>query len=377
MYGVEYTVKPRETTVGHIFRREENDVKILIEGKDPEQRSRIAARYAEVITRVPGVVDVRRSLQDGTREYLVSIDRDKADRYGLTVNAIAQHIAEQVRGKEATNLTEFDRRIPVRVQPAADLRKAMPDLLSSSMYTREGREVPLRDVVHWESRVGPAEIRREHQQRVSVITANVSGRSIGAVVHELEHAAALINVPAGYSVSVGGEREEIQESLTSLLIVVVLALLLVYMILASEYESVLYPLVILLTSPLAFVGAIFAMIVTGENYNLMSLVGIVIMIGAVDNDAVIVVDVMTELKRQGLDLPEAIRRGIRQRLRPIVMTTSTTVLGVVPLLFGSGAGSTLLRTLTTPLVGGLIASTVFTIVTIPAVYASLDRWTKK
>jgi HAE1 family hydrophobic/amphiphilic exporter-1 len=146
------------------------------------------------------------------------------------------------------------------------------------------------------------------------------------------------------------------------------------MILAAQYESVLYPFVILLTSPLAFIGAIGAMALTGQAYNVMSLIGLVIMIGAVDNDAVIVVDVITSLRRKGLALHDAIRQGMQQRLRPILMTTATTVLGIIPLFFEFGTGSELVRALTVPIVGGLIASTFFTVVAIPIVYTFIDRW---
>lgn len=166
-----------------------------------------------------------------------------------------------------------------------------------------------------------------------------------------------------------------ESSFRSLAVVIGLSLLLVYMILAAEYESFLYPFVILLTSPLAFIGAVLAMLLTGEKYNVMSLVGIVVMIGAVDNDAVIAVDVITALRRRGAGLHEAVCRGMRQRLRPILMTTTTTLLGIVPLILSLGEGSELVRALTIPLAGGLVSSTLFTLVIIPVIYTYIDSWT--
>jgi len=230
--------------------------------------------------------------------------------------------------------------------------------------------------VSWRETEGYGEIWREGQQRVHVLAANVSGRSVGSVVSDLETIAEGLRLPPGYTIAVGGENEEIRESFRGLSIVILLSLCLVFMILAAEYESILYPLVILLTSPLAFIGAILAMVLTGQHFNVISLVGLVIMIGAVDNDAVILVDLITELRREGAGVREAILRGMSQRLRPILMTTATTVLGVIPLVFEFGRGSELVRALTTPLVGGLVASTFFTVAVIPVVYASVDRWAR-
>jgi HAE1 family hydrophobic/amphiphilic exporter-1 len=215
---------------------------------------------------------------------------------------------------------------------------------------------------------------RENGSRTTAITANADGRSIAAVAASVREKAAAFALPAGSTIEVGGENEEMESSFRSLGVVILLSLVLVYMILAAEYESLLYPFVILLTSPLALIGAVLAMLVAGEKYNVMSLVGMVIMIGAVDNDAVIAVDVITALRRSGAGLHEAIRTGMRQRLRPIIMTTATTVLGILPLMFSLGDGSELVRALTIPLAGGLITSTLFTLVVIPVVYTYIDPW---
>jgi hydrophobic/amphiphilic exporter-1 (mainly G- bacteria), HAE1 family len=206
-----------------------------------------------------------------------------------------------------------------------------------------------------------------------VLVANVQGRSVGSMVADLEHAAASLGLPAGYEMRIGGENQEIADSFRSLIIVIVLSLFMVFMILAAEYESIVYPLVILLTSPLAAIGAIFGMALAGQHFNVMSLVGLVIMIGAVDNDAVIVVDVIIGLRREGLAMREAILRGMRQRLRPILMTTATTVLGIIPLIFEFGTGSELVRALTVPIVGGLITSTVASILVIPVGVSFAER----
>lgn len=371
--GVEFSVKKRGTTFEQILRPEPNDIKVRVMGRDPLLAAQLADRFSEKLHEINGLVDLRTSLQRGNPEYRFVVNRERASQYGLSVHAVAQHIAQHVRGKEAAYLSDFDRKVTIRVQPSEETRTSVDEVLASSLITG-GRSIPLRELVRWQQTDGQAEIWRENQQRAVVLLANVGDRSIGNVVDEIQERIKATDLPAGYIISVGGGNEEIQESFRSLFIVILLSLFLVYMILAAEYESILYPFVILLTSPLAFIGAITAMWIAGQNYNIMSLIGLVIMIGAVDNDAVIAVDIITALRREGMGLIEAVKEGIRRRLRPILMTTATTVLGIVPLVFEFGTGSELVRALTIPLVGGLIASTVFTVLAIPIVYTYIDRW---
>ena len=375
-YGVEYAVKPRGTSFERILRPETNEIRCMVMGKDPGIVERLATAYTEEIRSVPGLVDLRASLQEGTPEFHLSIDRDAAARNGLTVQAVAAHLAHLARGNEATTLSEFDRRITVRVQPSVDTRNNLDAILASGV-PRGDSPVPVRSLVAYRETRGHGEIWREDQQRAQVIVANVAGRSVGSVVTDLDRAATSLRLPPGYEVRIGGENQEINESFRNLFIVILLSLFLVFMILAAEYESIMYPLVILLTSPLAAIGAILAMALTGQHFNVMSLVGLVIMIGAVDNDAVIVVDVIIALRREGFVRQEAILRGMRQRLRPILMTTATTVLGIIPLVFEFGTGSELVRALTVPIVGGLVTSTIFTVVAIPVGVSFVEKRVKR
>lgn len=370
--GIEFAVRPRGTTFEQIIRPDVNDVKLRISGPDMVQSQVVAKQLAEIVKKIRGIADVRTSLQLGGPEYAFSVDREKAVRYGLTLQDVAQHIAHVVKGQEATFLTDFDRKVTIRVKQGRDTN-SLREILESLVPTKFGY-APVGEFVTWERRDSFAEIWRENGQRAVVVVANVAGRPVGWVVDEIQTAIEQFPLPSGYTVSVGGENEEIADSFRSLLMIIVLSIVLVYMILASEYESILYPLVILLTSPLAFIGAISAMAIAGQAYNVMSLIGLVIMIGAVDNDAVIAVDVITGLRRQGKTVIESIKEGMKLRLRPILMTTATTVLGIIPLLFEFGAGSELVRSLTAPLVGGLIASTVFTVLVLPVMYTFVDRF---
>jgi hydrophobic/amphiphilic exporter-1 (mainly G- bacteria), HAE1 family len=371
--GVQFSVKKRGTTFDQILRQGKNDIKLRVFGEDPKIALKIADQLVTHLTKIDGLVDIRTNQIQGSPEYKISIDRERAGKYGLTVKTVAQFLTDQVRGREASFLTDFDRKIAIRVQPIAAKRKFVEELLSASISVGE-HQVPIREFIKIEQTESDAEIWRENQNRVIVYTASINGRSLDHVLDDIHSEIDKLSLPVGYSISIGGENEEIQQSIRTLIIIIMLSLFLVYMILAAEYESVLYPLVILLTSPLAFIGAIIAMAITGQHYNLFSMIGIVIMIGAVDNDAVIVVDIITVLRRDKINLHDAIKEGMRQRLRPIMITLATTVLGVIPLVFNYGSGSELVRSLSIPLVGGLLASTFFTIVAIPIVYTYIDKW---
>jgi hydrophobic/amphiphilic exporter-1 (mainly G- bacteria), HAE1 family len=370
---VNLTVKPAATTFERILRPQSKDITIRIQGSDPAVNEHIAGEFMGDIEHLPGLADLRLSSRERAPEYRVLVDPVAAGRYGVRPSDVADYVSRQTGGTVATAFVGADQRVAVRVLPENGGRTTVQNLLASSLVSNNV-EVPLGELIRCDRAFGCTEILRENGSRTTAITANVDGRSIGAVASSLREKAAAFVLPAGSTIDVGGENEEMESSFRSLGVVIVLSLVLVYMILAAEYESLLYPFVILLTSPLAVIGAVLAMLVTGEKYNVMSLVGMVIMIGAVDNDAVIAVDVITALRRRGAGLHEAIRTGMQQRLRPIIMTTATTVLGILPLMFSPADGSELVRALTIPLAGGLISSTLFTLVVIPVVYTYIDPW---
>jgi hydrophobic/amphiphilic exporter-1 (mainly G- bacteria), HAE1 family len=373
MHGVEFAVKSCGTTFERILRPQTSDIRVRIQGPDPSTAMLVARRFADAAVRTEGLVDFRTSLDQDVPGYRITVDRNAVGRLGLSVQAVNQRIAEQIKGTEAATLSDFDKKVGIRVIPACAEQQGIDQVLAAQILV-DGTAIPLRSLVRVESVSSFGDIWRENQQRSIVFLGNVSGRSLSSVVHDLQMCAESIHPPPGFTIRIGGENEDVDESFRSFLVIIGLSIFLVYMILAAEYESILYPLVILLTSPLAFIGAIGAMACTGQHYNVMSLVGLVIMIGAVDNDAVIAVDIITVLRRQGMELDLAIRTGMQQRLRPILMTTATTVLGVVPLVVSFGTGSELVRAMAVPIAGGLLASTVFTVLVIPIVYMYIDHW---
>lgn len=232
-----------------------------------------------------------------------------------------------------------------------------------------GRLVPLRALVTsgWEER--PSELYREDGRRVFLVTANAAGRPEAEVIADLRVALSRLSLPGGAAAAVGMSSREAADSTGSLWVALLLSFVLMYILFAAEYGSALLPLVVLASSPLAFVGAVAAMAVAGEPMGVLSLAGLIITVGAVDNDAVIAVDLIARYARSGTPWSTSIVRGMMMRLRPILITSLTTVLGVVPLLFQSGSGSVLVRSMAIPLAGGLVASTAATLLVIPALLA--------
>jgi len=233
--------------------------------------------------------------------------------------------------------------------------------------------VPIRELVRIQEAVGPAEVHREDQGRVVSVYADVVSGGLDQAIAEVEAALATVPVSREVRWDVGGENEEMRRSFRDLAFAFALAVLLVYMILAAEFESFIHPFTILMSVPLALIGAILALAVTGQGVNTMSLIGLVILVGIVDNDAIVKVDFIVQAQRRGLPLREAILEAGRVRLRPIVMTTVTTLLGLFPMALGFGQGADLRAPMAITVIGGLFVATALTLVIVPLVYQTVER----
>jgi HAE1 family hydrophobic/amphiphilic exporter-1 len=262
---------------------------------------------------------------------------------------------------------DFDRKVPVVVRLPESERRSLPVLESLRV---DG--VPLGELVHIRSTVGPTEIRREGQSRLVPVYADVSGRGLEVAISAVRAVLASNPPPAGLRVEVGGENEAMRRSFQQLGFAFSLAVLLVFMILAAEFESFVYPFLVLLTVPMGLVGAVLAMWATGTGINTMSLIGIVIMAGIVDNDAVVKIDFINQMRREGMSVREAILAAGHARLRPILMTTVTTLLGVLPMALAVGRGSELRAPLAVAIFGGLFSSTALTLIVLPVIYEVVE-----
>ncbi|HZX21934.1 MAG TPA: efflux RND transporter permease subunit, partial [Woeseiaceae bacterium] len=303
----------------------------------------------------------------------IHFDRERAAALGLAVHEVADRVVQQVRGDVATRYSWRDRKIDVRVRAQEESRATVEELRQLIVNTDPGRPIPLYAVADVRVDVGPSQIRRSAQQRVALVTANLRYGDLGTAIEEINGVLASLSVPSGLSTRVAGQSEEMAASFQSLLFALALALFLVYLVMASQFESLLYPFVIFFSIPLAAVGALWALWLTGTTLSVVVFIGFILLAGIVVNNAIVLIDLINQLRRAGVAKTEAILEAGRSRLRPILMTTLTTALGLLPMALGFGEGAEIRAPMAITVIGGLITSTLLTLLVIPVVYSLVER----
>ena len=318
-------------------------------------------------------VDVKTTIEPGNPEIQIIFDQERAASLGLSVRDIADRVVANVRGELATRYTWRDRKIDVLVRSVDTTRASIAEIRSLIVNPAAERPVTLEAVAEIKIARGPAEIRRIAQERVAIISANLAYGDLGAAVADANSIIDETPMPQGIIAMVSGQNEEMQDSFRSMQFALVLAVFLVYIVMASQFESLVHPLVILFTIPLALVGAVLALFLTGTTVNVVAFIGIIMLAGIVVNNAIVLVDLINQLQAQGMEKTSSIMEAGQARLRPILMTTLTTVLGLLPMAIGFGEGSELRTPMAITVIGGLLVSTLLTLVVIPVVYSLLDR----
>jgi HAE1 family hydrophobic/amphiphilic exporter-1 len=352
------------TALGQILGGVDADIAVRIRGEDLGLTFPRAELVRDRLAELPDIGNVRVGTERGQPEIQVEILREAAARYGIEPRAIAEALEDAMRGDRATEFVDFDRKIGIVVRLPDDLRYARETLSDLRV-----QGVPLRELVRVEEAVAPAEIRREDQGRVVVVYADVVSGGLDGAITGVQDVLREIPQDREVRMEVGGENEEMRRSFRDLAFAFGLALLLVYMILAAQFESFVHPFTILVAVPLAVVGAVLALLITGQGINTMSLIGAVILVGIVVNDSIVKVDFINQARAQGMALRAAIMEAGRVRLRPIIMTTVTTVLGLTPMALGIGRGADLRAPLAIAVIGGLIVATLLTLIVVPVVYS--------
>ena len=338
---------------------------VKIRGQELDSLVAVADEVLLRIRDLPNVADARIDLQLTQPELEIEVDRAATARYGLTVTQVADAIEAYLRGAETDRpFTEFSEKIDIRVRLPESEREALQDVTTLTL-----NGIPIRELVTVREGYGPVEIRRSEQNRTVQVLADVRGGGIASAVESIEEAVADVRLPPLTALRVGGENEEMRESFRSLLFAFGLALFLVFLIMAAKFESLVQPLVVLASVPLAAIGAVVGLWIAGDGLNAMSGIGFVILIGIVVNDAIIKVDFINQKRAEGSAKREAILEAGRLRLRPILMTTVTTVLGLLPLAAGWGAGADLRAPLAVAVIGGLLSATVLTLIVVPVIYS--------
>jgi multidrug efflux pump subunit AcrB len=322
---------------------------------------------------VPGLRDVKASILPGSPEVQIVYNRDALARQNLDIRAVAELVRNKVQGFEATKYNRKDRKIPVRVRLKDIDTATVEELRDLVVNPGAARPVPLSAVADLTLGRGPNEIRRIGQQRVGLVTANLEGAGLGGVGPRIDAALARLDLPAGVTLAVTGQSAEWETSSRSLYLALGLSIFLVYVIMASQFESLIYPLIILVTIPLAAVGVVWALLLLGVPVSVLVFLGGILLAGIVVNNAIVLVDYTGQLKLRGMGTEEALALAGQVRLRPILMTTLTTVLGLIPMALGLGDGAELRTPMAITVIAGLGFSTLLTLVVIPTIYAGVDR----
>jgi HAE1 family hydrophobic/amphiphilic exporter-1 len=317
--------------------------------------------------------DIKSTIEQGNPEIQIVFDQEQAARLGLAVRDIAERVVANVRGELATRYTWRDKKIDVMVRSVNNEDASIEEIRNLIVNPAAERPVTLDAVADVSVARGPAEVRRIAQERAAIITANLAYGDLGAAAAEAQEIIAATSMPNGITAMVSGQNEEMQESFRSMQFALILAVFLVYLVMASQFESLIHPFVILFTIPLALVGAVFALFLTGTTVNVVAFIGIIMLVGIVVNNAILLVDLINQLRQTGVEKTAAILEAGRSRLRPILMTTLTTVLGLLPMALGFGEGAEVRTPMAITVIGGLLVSTLLTLVVIPVVYSLLDR----
>jgi len=354
-----------------------SDLEVKISGDSLDELENIANRILITIAEVEGVYDLESSVEDVRPELHVNIDREKANLYGLNTAQIASTVHDALLGRVASIYQEKGEQIDIRIRLEEKDRNSIEEvenlLISSSM----GLQIPLKEIAEVIVASGPKGIDRENQQRIVNVSGNISNRFLGKVIQDAQQQLDKLVLPEDYRYEFVGENREMQESFIQLAQALVLSIILVYMIIAAQFESLLMPLAVMFSVPFSLIGVIMGLLLADKSLNVLSYIGIIMLVGIVVNNSIVLVDYINKLRKEGMKRKEAIILGGKTRLRPILMTMFTTVLALVPMAIGIGEGSELRAPMAITIIGGLSSSTFLSLIIVPIFYTFLDDLSQK
>jgi HAE1 family hydrophobic/amphiphilic exporter-1 len=351
-------------------------VQVEVFGHDLAGLQRGADAVAAALGDVAGLRDVRRAMQPGSPEVRIALDRDKLALRGLDQQRVVRTLRTKVGGVVPGRLREGERHLDIRVRGQAQQRATLAAVQDLVVDERAGVTIPLGAVATLTEARGPAEIHRLGGRRAALVTADLAGRDLGSVSEAITARLRGVTLPAGVTASLGGQNRELDRSFRSLRLAVLLAVFLVYLVMASQFESIRSPLIIMITVPVAMAGAVYGLVLAGRPLSVFAVIGAIMLAGIVVNNGIVLVDRMNQLRRRGLQTLAAAQAAGGERLRPILMTTATTVLGLLPMALGVGEGAELRAPLAVTVIGGLLLSTGLTLVAVPVLYTLLHGSTR-
>lgn len=352
----------------------EGDIQIKIFGYDRNVAITLAEKVADQISKIKGVIDVQKSYSRPKPEYQIILDRDRIAALGLSVYQVASTIETSIKGRVATQFREGGREYEVLVQLDESARQSKTDLENIYIASPTGAQIPIKNVATIKSGQASVSITREDQERMISVSCSISGRDLQSVTQDIDAEMNRIVFPSDFRWEIGGTAEMQQESFMYLGIALLVSVLLVYMVMASQFESLLDPFIIMFTVPLAMIGAVWMLFITGTTMSVTGLIGCVLLIGIVVNNGIVLVDYINQMReKHGMDLWVAILVSGKRRMRPVLMTALTTIFGMIPLSLNLGSGAEIWIPLGRAVIGGLIFATIFTLILVPIVYLFFEQ----
>lgn len=354
-----------------------SDLEVKISGDSLDELENIANRILILLAEVEGVYDLKSSVEDVRPELHVNIDREKANLYGLTTAQIASTVHDALLGRVVSIYQEKGKQIDIRIRLEEEDRNSIEEVENILISSSAGLQIPLKEIAEVTVDSGPKGIDRKNQQRVVNVSANISDRFLSKVIQDAQQQLDKLVLPEDYHYEFVGENREMQESFKELALALALSIILVYMIIAAQFESLLMPLAVMFSVPFSLIGVILALLLADKSLNVLSFIGIIMLVGIVVNNSIVLIDYINKLRQKGMERKEAIILGGKTRLRPILMTMFTTVLALVPMALGVGEGSELRAPMAITIIGGLTSSTFLSLIIVPIFYTFLDDLSQK
>jgi HAE1 family hydrophobic/amphiphilic exporter-1 len=367
---VDYQVSTSDNGMGAMM---SNNIAMEIYGYDIAVTNQVAKELAGRISEIPGATDIQISRDDSKPELQIELDQEKMIQHGLNTATVSAAIKNRVDGMIATRLREFGDEYDVIVRYKENFRNTISDIENIPIHNMQGQMVRLGEIADIKEYLSPPNIEHKRKERVVTVSATPHKRPLGAIAADIDKEIAEMDIPAGVSVESSGAIEDMMEAMGDLALLMVLSLVLVYLVMASQFESLKMPFIIMFSIPFAFSGVALAMFVTNTTFSLIAGIGAIMLIGIVVKNAIVLVDFINLMRDRGLELYEAVAVSGRSRLRPVLMTSLTTILAMLPLAMSKGEGAELWSPMGIAVIGGLVFSTLVTLVLVPVVYIIFAR----
>ena len=339
-----------------------------IYGYSFEETDSVAAQLSALLRDIKGVSEVRISRADYQPEYQVDFDREKLALNGLNLATAATYLRNRINGATASQFREEGEEYDIKVMYAPEYRTSIEDIENIVVYNAQGKGVRVKELGTVVERFAPPTIDRKDRERINTVSAILSGAAMSEVVAAAQEKIDQMSLPSGISIQLSGTYEDQQDSFGDLFTLMYLIVILVFIVMAAQFESLTYPFIIMFSLPFAFSGVFLALWLSGNTLNVMSLIGAIMLIGIVVKNGIVLIDYISLNRERGMGIREAVVTGGHSRLRPVIMTTLTTILGMVPMAIGTGQGSEMWRPMGTAVIGGLTVSTILTLILIPVLY---------